>query len=33
MIILGVYESHDAGAALYDDYRLIAAIAQERITR
>src|SRR3984957_6493021 len=33
MIILGVYESHDAGAALYDDYRLIAAVAQERITR
>jgi carbamoyltransferase len=33
MIILGVYESHDAGAALYDDYRLIAAVAQERVTR
>ena len=33
MIILGVYELHDAGAALYDDYRLVAAVAQERITR
>ena len=33
MIILGVYHSHDAGAALYDGYRLIAAVAQERPTR
>ena len=33
MIILGVYHSHDACAALYDDYRLIAAVAQERATR
>ncbi len=33
MIILGIYHSHDAGAALYDDYRLIAAVAQERATR
>jgi carbamoyltransferase len=33
VIILGVYETHDAGAALYDDYRLIAAVAQERLTR
>jgi carbamoyltransferase len=33
LIILGVYETHDAGAALYDDYRLIAAVAQERLTR
>jgi carbamoyltransferase len=33
VIILGIYESHDAGAALYDDYKLIAAVAQERITR
>jgi carbamoyltransferase len=33
VIILGIYHSHDAGAALYDDYRLIAAVAQERVTR
>jgi carbamoyltransferase len=33
VIILGIYESHDAGAALYDDYELIAAVAQERVTR
>lgn len=33
MIILGIYHSHDAGAALYDDYRLITAVAQERVTR
>ncbi len=33
MFILGVYHYHDAGAALYDDYRLIAAVAQERVTR
>lgn len=33
MIILGLYEDHDGGAALYDDYRLIAAVAQERVTR
>jgi carbamoyltransferase len=33
VIILGIYHSHDAGAALYDDYRLIAAVAQERATR
>ncbi len=33
MILLGIYHSHDAGAALYDDYRLIAAVAQERVTR
>jgi carbamoyltransferase len=33
LIILGIYHSHDAGAALFDDYRLIAAVAQERVTR
>ena len=33
VIILGVYETHDAGAALYDDYKLLAAVAQERLTR
>ncbi|MBL8589501.1 MAG: hypothetical protein JNK46_13290 [Methylobacteriaceae bacterium] len=33
MLVLGIYHSHDACAALYDDYRLIAAIAQERPTR
>jgi carbamoyltransferase len=33
VIILGIYHSHDAEAALYDDYRLIAAVAQERVTR
>jgi carbamoyltransferase len=33
MIILGVYTSHDAGAALFDDYRRIASVALERPTR
>jgi len=33
MIILGLCGDHDGGAALYDDYRLIAAVAQERVTR
>lgn len=33
MIILGIYHYHDACAALYDDYRLLAAVAQERVTR
>ena len=33
MHILGLYNQHDACAALYDDYRLIAAVAQERPTR
>ena len=33
MIILGFYHSHDANVALYDDYELIAAVAQERPTR
>ena len=33
MIILGVYKSHDAGAATMTTLRLIAAVAQERITR
>lgn len=33
MHILGIYNQHDACAALYDEYRLVAAIAQERPTR
>lgn len=33
MLVLGIYHSHDACAALYDDYRLVASIAQERPTR
>ena len=33
MIILGFYQSHDACAALYDDYRCIASVALERATR
>lgn len=33
MIILGIYHSHDACAALFDDYRMVAAVAQERLTR
>jgi carbamoyltransferase len=33
MIILGVFGGHDACAALYEDYRLIAAVALERMTR
>jgi carbamoyltransferase len=33
VLILGVYTAHDANAALFDDYRLIAAVAEERLTR
>lgn len=33
MHILGIYNQHDACAALFDDYRLLAAVAQERPTR
>jgi carbamoyltransferase len=34
MIILGLHSGrHDAGAALFDDYRMIAAVALERMTR
>lgn len=33
MIILGFYQSHDACAALYDDYRCLASVALERVTR
>jgi len=33
VIILGFYQSHDACAALYDDYRCIASVALERATR
>jgi predicted NodU family carbamoyl transferase len=30
---LGVYNGHDAGAALFDDYRMVSAVARERVTR
>lgn len=34
MMILGVHNGrHDAGAALFDDYRMISAVALERMTR
>ena len=34
MLILGIYTGgHDANAALFDDYRLLAAVQQERLTR
>jgi len=34
MNILGVHNGrHDAGAALFDDYRMIAAVGLERMTR
>lgn len=34
MLILGVHSGyHDACAALFDDYRMVAAVAQERLTR
>lgn len=33
MKILGVYTSHDAGAALFEDYRRLASVALERPTR
>jgi carbamoyltransferase len=33
VIILGFYQSHDACAALYDDYKVIASVALERATR
>jgi carbamoyltransferase len=34
MIVLGFHPgNHDAAAALFDDYRLVAAVAQERLTR
>ena len=33
MIILGVFNGHDAGAALFDEYRMISAVALERVTR
>lgn len=34
MLILGVFSgSHDASACLFDDYRMVAAVAQERLTR
>ena len=33
MLILGIADNHDAGAALVHDGRLVAACAQERIDR
>ncbi|MBF0152842.1 MAG: hypothetical protein HQL64_03760 [Magnetococcales bacterium] len=33
MIILGLWDGHDAGAALFEDGRLTAAINEERLTR
>jgi carbamoyltransferase len=33
VIILGLYHHHDACAALYDDYRCLASVALERVTR
>ncbi len=33
MHLLGIYNQHDACAALFNDYRLVAAVAQERPTR
>lgn len=33
MIILGFYQSHDACVALYDDYRCLASVALERVSR
>lgn len=33
MTILGTYAGHDANACVYDEYRLLCALAQERMTR
>jgi carbamoyltransferase len=33
VIILGLYHHHDACAALYDDYKCLASVALERVTR
>src|SRR5690349_4053657 len=33
MLILGAYDRHDASAAVFRDYRLVAAVALERLTR
>jgi len=33
MLILGAYDRHDASAAVFEDYRLKAAVALERLTR
>jgi hypothetical protein len=33
MIILCVFTGHDAGAALFDEYRMTAAVALERLSR
>ena len=33
MIIVGIFCEHDACAAVFDDYRMISAVAQERMSR
>ncbi|NJL50715.1 MAG: hypothetical protein HC909_03385 [Blastochloris sp.] len=33
MIILGIHTNHDASAALFDNYRMVSAVALERLTR
>ena len=33
MIILGIHDGHNAGAALFVDKKLICAVSEERITR
>ncbi len=33
MMILGIHGGHDAGAVVYDDYRLLSAVPLERMTR
>jgi carbamoyltransferase len=33
MVILGIWDGHDAGAALFRDGRLVAAVNEERLTR
>lgn len=33
MWLLGIYNSHDANAALYRDHELVAAVAEERVSR
>ena len=33
MILIGIFNDHDACAAVFDDYRMISARAQERMSR
>jgi carbamoyltransferase len=33
VIILGIFANHDAGAALFEEYNLLSAVALERMTR